>query len=137
MRLLLRPAACALLVLASLTAYGKEKQKMTEKWLDTFSAYPGARVLCSQHVTGNIMHILWTAYVTVDATKDVIAFYVQAEGKERVELEENSVTVRRGDQVLSVHAASAKDYPRCGVEPRREERTVIIVSQAIRPGNKK
>lgn len=137
MWLLLRPAACGLLFLVFLTACGKEKQKMTEKWLDTFSVYPGARELCSQHVTGNVMHILWRAYATVDATKDVIAFYVQAEGKEHVELEENSVTVHRGDKVLSVHAASAKDYPRCGAEPRREEKTVIIVSQAIRAGNKK
>jgi len=110
---------------------------MKEKWLDTFSAYPGARELCSQHVTGNTMHILWRAYVTVDATKDVIAFYVQAEGKEHVELSENSLTVRRGDKVLSVHAASARDYPRCGADPRPGERTVLIVSQAIRPGDKK
>ncbi len=83
------------------------------------------------------MHILWRAYATADATKDVIAFYVKAEAKEHVELQENSVTVRRGDKALSVHSASAQDYPRCGVDPRHEERTVIIVSQAIHVGDKK
>ena len=134
---LFRPAACALLALVSLTACWMEKGKMKEKWLDAFSAYPGARELCSQHVTGNTMHILWRAYAAVDATKDVIAFYVQAEPKENIELSENSLTVRRGDKVLSVHAASATDYPRCGVDPRPGERTVLIVSHAMKSGDKK
>ncbi|MBM3745856.1 MAG: hypothetical protein FJW34_08665 [Acidobacteria bacterium] len=103
-----------------------------ERWLDTFAVYPGARELCSQHVTGNAMHILWHAYATRDLPEKVIAFYVQAEGKEHAEQSENSVTFRHGDKVLSIHRASAKDYPECGKPPRPEEKTVLIVSQAIR-----
>lgn len=49
----------------------------------------------------------------------------------------DSLTVRRGDKVQSVHAASASDYPRCAVDPRPGERTVIIVSPPIRPGDNK
>lgn len=134
---MLRLVACPLLVFVAWTACGKEKEKMTGKWLDTFTAYQGARELCSQHVTGATMHILWRAYVTVDATMDVIAFYVKAEDKEQLELGEHSLTLRRGDKVLSIHAASARDYPRCGADPRPGEKTVIIVSQAIRSGDKK
>ncbi|MGA2326479.1 MAG: hypothetical protein ABSH05_09350 [Bryobacteraceae bacterium] len=103
------------------------------EWLDVFAAYPGARELCSQHVSGNLMHILWHAYVTRDIPEKVIAFYVQAEGQEHLEREENSVRLRHGDKVLSIHSASAKDYPDCGKAPGPEEKTVIIVSQAIRP----
>ncbi len=103
-----------------------------EKWLDTFAAYPGAREHCSQHVTGNVMHILWHAYVTGDTPDKVIAFYVQAEGEEHVEQGENSLTVRHGDKVLSIHSTPAKDYPTCGKAPRPEDKTIIIVSQAIR-----
>jgi len=103
-----------------------------EKWLDTFAAYPGARELCSQHVTGNVMHILWHAYVSRDIPEKVIAFYVQAEGKEHVEQGQNSLSVRHGDKVLSIHSTAAKDYPDCGKSPRPEEKTIMIVSQAIR-----
>jgi hypothetical protein len=80
-----------------------------------------------------VMHILWSAYATRDAPEQVNAFYLQAEGKEHAEQNENSLTFRRGDKVLSIHRASAKDYPDCGTHPSPEEKTVLIVSQAIRP----
>lgn len=46
------------LVAVILDAIESQPAAITEKWLDTFAAYPGARELCSQHVTGNLMHIL-------------------------------------------------------------------------------
>jgi len=104
-----------------------------KKWLDAFPAYPGARELCSQHVTGNVMHIVWSAYVTRDATEQVNGFYLREEGKEHAEQNENSLSFRHGDKVLSIHRASAKDYPDCGKAPSPEDKTVLIVSQAIRP----
>ena len=105
----------------------------TKKWLGTFATYPGARELCSQHVTGNVMHILWNAYATRDTPEEVNAFYLQKEGKEHAEQGKNSLTFRHGDKVLSIHRASAKDYPNCGTPPSPEEKTVMIASQAIRP----
>jgi hypothetical protein len=120
------------LVAVTLDAIEPPPTTTAEKWLGTFAVYPGARELCSQHVTGNVMHILWHAYATRDLPEKVIAFYMQAEGKERAGQSENSVTFRHGDKVLSIHRASAKDYPECGKPPRPEEKTVLIVSQAIR-----
>jgi len=102
------------------------------KWLNIFPAYPAARGLCSQHVAGNVMHILWHAYVTTDAPEEVSAFYRQAGRTAHVEVDENPFKLRHGDNVLSVHSASAKDYPDCGKAPSPEDKTVIIVSQAIR-----
>lgn len=103
------------------------------EWLDVFAAYPGARELCSQHVSGNVMHILWHAYATRDVPEKVIAFYARAEGEEHAERDEHSVTFRHGDKVLSIHSTAAKGYPDCGKAPGPEEKTVIIVSQAVRP----
>ena len=48
-------------------------------WLDVFAAYPGARKLCSQHITGTTMHILWSAYVTSDMPEKVISYYRRTE----------------------------------------------------------
>jgi len=102
------------------------------KWLDSFAVYPGARVLCWQHVHGNVAHIIWHSYATYDAPEKVIAFYMQAEGEQHAERNGNSVTFRHGDKTLSIHRASARDYPDCGKPPRPEDQTILIVSQAIR-----
>ncbi len=101
------------------------------RWLDVFPAYPGARELCSQHVTGTVGHIIWTAYVTADEPERVGAFYLKAEGEGRAERDGEQLSFRHGDKVLSIHRASAKDYPDCGKRPGPNDKTVLIVSQAI------
>jgi hypothetical protein len=103
------------------------------KWHD-FAAYPGARRLCSQHVTGDSMHISWTAYVTTDRHPKVIAFYVKRHGGTR-----DGEALRlegQGGTRLSVHPATATGYPTCDVKPAKSDNTVIIVSQAVGPGVK-
>jgi hypothetical protein len=103
-----------------------------EKWGEVFPAYPGARLLCGQHVAGNTMHIQWTAYATRSAKAAVIAFYEQHRGALSVERPDGGLMLRGpGDRVLSVHAKD-ESYPRCDVPPAAEDATVIIVSQAIR-----
>ena len=112
-----------------------QDESTNEKNWFGFTPYPGARELCDQMVDGRSssgpMGIHWRSYATRDATEDVIAFYAKAEGRD-VGVEGKSITVRRGKEkveaVLSVHAASATDYPGCDSKPRPEEKTVIIVS---------
>jgi len=77
------------------------------------------------------MHILWTAYVTRDDPEKAGAFYLNTEGNEHAERDRKRLTFRRSDKVLSIHHASAKDYPDCGKRPSPGEKTVLIVSQAI------
>jgi hypothetical protein len=121
------------LVSVSLNALEPRFTAAGEKWLDTFPAYPGARELCSQHVTGREAHILWTAYATGDPPKRVTAFYMQAaEGKEHAEQSGGTVSFRHGDRVLAIHPAAAKDYPECGLLPGLKDKTVLIVSQLVR-----
>jgi hypothetical protein len=99
-------------------------------WKDTFVPYPGARLLCSQAVDDfrSGVGITWFAYVTGDPPEKVMDFYVQKEGKQHVEMEEDSFQIRRGNRLLSVHRASSRDYPRCDKAPGPGDNTVIIVS---------
>ena len=103
------------------------------KWLD-FAAYPGARKLCSQHVSGNTMHITWTGYATKDHHRKVIDFYVKRHGG-KPEGETLMLSGSKGAR-LSVHPAQAGGYPTCEVKPAKDDKTVIIVSQAVGPGVK-
>ena len=104
-----------------------------DKWLD-FAAYPGARKLCWQHVSGNSMHINWTAYATTDATQKVIAFYVKRHGG-KPDGDTLKLEAPKGMR-LSVHPADKGGYPTCEVKPAKSDKTVIIVAQAVGPGVK-
>jgi hypothetical protein len=100
--------------------------------------YPGARHLCSQHVTmrekrpgRGERHIIWQAFASTKSFVDVAAFYGRVtEGASASDAAE--FLVRDGDETLSVHPASGQ-YPDCGVKPRSDEKTVIIYSQLTRP----
>jgi hypothetical protein len=113
-------------------AAAKEANVSGEKWGEVFPAYPGARRLCGQHVTGSNMHIEWTAYATRSAKAAVVTFYEQNRGALSVERPDGGFLLRGpDDRVLSVHTKD-ESYPRCDVSPAAEDATVIIVSQAIR-----
>lgn len=101
-----------------------------------FAAYPGARKLCDQSVTGQaggaMMEIHWRSYETPDATARVIAFYEKTKVKD-VEKGSDSVTFRLDkDTDLSVYAASVAHYPTCDNKPKSDQKTVIVVSRATR-----
>jgi hypothetical protein len=100
-------------------------------WGGVFAAFPGARELCSQHVSGVGMHIQWTGYASARPVAEVVAFYEKNHGGHAVEREGGFRLRGAGDHVLSVHAKDGA-YPRCEVAPAAGEATVIIVSQAIR-----
>ncbi|MBZ0121289.1 MAG: hypothetical protein K8H88_30110, partial [Sandaracinaceae bacterium] len=60
-----------------------ENRRAQEQWLG-IAAYPGARHLCSQHVTGapgpGSMHIQWSAYASPDPIERARAFYERERG---------------------------------------------------------
>jgi len=95
-----------------------------------FAQYPGARMLCAQHVRGvNGEEIDWHSFATTDDPTQVVEFYTKEEPRS-VEIEGGVTTLRRGDgRILSVHSAFAGDYPKCGEELHAAEKTVFIVSQ--------
>ena len=106
-----------------------------QEWFG-FTAYPGARELCSQSVLGGHAEILWHSYATKDKPSQVIDFYVKDNDKSsnkdtqgQVEQHGNTLTLRRGDTILSVRDAAGTDYPECNSKPSAGERTVILVSR--------
>jgi hypothetical protein len=101
-----------------------------ERWT-IFLAYPGARRLCNQHVSGTAMHINWTLYATVDDPDRVRRFYEKNAGGAKAEKEGGKLVRLRGPkkEVLSIHGVK-EQYPSCGVAPSARDRTAIIVSQS-------
>jgi hypothetical protein len=100
-----------------------------------FLAYPGARLLCTQHVDGftgpdrkQRVHFTWSGYVTTHSRDDVIEFFRKAHPGLGPDRTGGGFTLRTpAGANLSVHTAGTGAYPRCSEQPRAGERTVIIV----------
>ena len=100
-------------------------------WLGAFAPYPGARHLCTEHISGGKMHIEWSSYATADAPAEVVAFYKKRAQSYHQDPGPGDPTFAvDGDRKLSVSKVSG-DYPKCAEGPTGSEKTVIVVSQAI------
>lgn len=95
-----------------------------------FAAYPGARLLCREHVSAAQMHIEWASYATAAPPKEVITFY-RAHAGAATPGTTGEFSLQQGEVRLSVHKRG-DTYPRCEVSPAPGEQTVIVVSRAIR-----
>jgi hypothetical protein len=105
-------------------------------WLG-FAEYSGAHRLCQQHVVGNSMHIEWSSYATTDEPAKVLAFYEKALGAKSAAGVHGSRTFdlagSNGTIKLAMYPAAVADaFPSCSVAPKSDDRTVILVSQAIK-----
>lgn len=110
--------------------------KSPAQWAGGFVAYPGARQLCWQTITGTSGRIRFTAYVTAALPAKVGKFYQpndsggggSSSGSSNtdavVELE------RAGGYILSVYPRTGR-YPSCGRFLSAKDQTVIIVSQMV------
>ena len=120
---------------ALVACLGGAAQKATPgAWVGVFRPLPGARELCNQHVLGGDtpakrFEIAFTLYGSAKPTADVVRFYAEAH-KVPSEPGTNALVVKldSGRKVLSVFRA-ADDHPTCGVDPRADEPTVILVSE--------
>jgi hypothetical protein len=91
-------------------------------------------VLCNQHVLGSSaaqdrIEIAFTLYATTAPTADVIRFYATAH-EQTVAPDATTVAVKLENAHKVLRVVRAVDhYPECGVDPRPDEPTVIIVSE--------
>jgi hypothetical protein len=98
-----------------------------------FPEYPQARLLCSEHVTGNRMHITWKTHATADDVAKVVAFYEKATKTKAGTGDLKERTFKDGDRHLSIYAATDNDkFPKCATKPKAGEKTVILYSSAAR-----
>ena len=122
----MRFALCAILVLASMDAMADDPKG--------FEPYKGARNLCSEHVTGNTMHIRWTSWATRDDVATVVAHYEKAIGKKAETGDKGERTFSDGkDLRIAIYPATKNDgFPSCSKKPEAGEKTVVLISRAIR-----
>jgi hypothetical protein len=98
-----------------------------------FPEYPQARLLCSEHVSGNSMHITWRTHASTDDVAKVVAFYEKASKTKAGTGDKKERTFRDGDRHLSIYAATDNDkFPKCATKPKAGEKTVILYSSAAR-----
>jgi hypothetical protein len=111
-----------------------------ERWFGAFAAYPQARELCNEHVTGNGMNITWRSYATHDALDKVVKFY-ESDQKHAPTVDEKTgerkfVAASDADTILSIYtpaAATAAKVPTCGNGATKSgESSLIIVFKAAR-----
>jgi hypothetical protein len=104
------------------------------QWLGVFTALPGARHLCYQHVSGGTaderIEITFTLYATTRPTAEVVRFYADAHKVPVVAGVPFRVRIDGDHKILSVHGIG-DHYPSCGVAPNPQEPTVIMVSEMV------
>ena len=116
--------------------FGANQSPLLKEWVGSFERFPGARLLCQQHVTGagsGAPHIIWFLYATERPTSEVREFYTKHPGEKRAETPVE-FELRDGNKILTVYPSTSSAYPRCGVEPKATDKTVIIVSELISTG---
>jgi hypothetical protein len=102
-------------------------------WLDVFAPYPRARELCGDRIG----EIAFRTYATTAAPDEVAAFYKSAHPRLIDPTAKNSrtsdlVTLQApGERVLAV-MPNDRHAPSCGAQAGRDDRTIIVVSQALR-----
>ena len=90
------------------------------QWLNEFEPYPGAREVGSQHITGNMMHIIWQMYAVAASPLEVVGFYQLTLSGEKRSID--------GKKELSVCDPASCPLPI--LSPlQAEERCLIVVSQ--------
>jgi hypothetical protein len=103
-------------------------------WLGVFTALPGARQLCYQHVSAGTadkrIEITFTLYATTRPTAEVIRFYADAHKVPVVAGAPFEVRIDGDHKILSVHGI-ADHYPSCDVAPNPQEPTVIMVAEMV------
>ena len=124
-------AGLALLLAAQL----QPESKKPERWLGVFTALPGARLLCNQHVLGQSegrrVEIQFSLYATKRRPSETARFYAKAHAVPwKTGSETITVKAAEGRKLLTVLAVSAP-HPGCGVEPHPEDRTVIVVFEKV------
>jgi hypothetical protein len=104
------------------------------RW-DVFTTYPRVTKLCEEHITAQGMHVLWRSFASSDPPETVATFYRE---RHRAWVVTDPASpgqplrlVAPKDLVLTVHAVGT-GHPTCASAPGAGDRTVILVSQAVR-----
>lgn len=100
-----------------------------------YTAYPGSRQLCYQHISGNTMHIMWSSHATKDALAKVVAHYEKGLGKKAAKADEHGARLIEvdADRHVTIYPSASNDkLPHCEKKPASGEQTIVMISTAAR-----
>jgi hypothetical protein len=106
----------------------------TVAFADAYPPPKGARNLCSEHVIGNTMHIAWTSWASKDDVAKVVADYEKSLAMKAKAGDKGEHEFSDGKNLrLAIYpAAKVDDFPHCATKPAAGEKTIVLISQAIR-----
>lgn len=108
--------------------------------IEDIPSYPGSQILCSEHESGQTMHILWRSFSTSDPIPAVVAYFeLKLKVKAATGEHESRSLISSANTDLKVTiypASNAKSFPGCGRVPEKSAQTVILISQALRSQTK-
>lgn len=103
-----------------------------------FAPYPEARDLCEQWtaVLGSERGELhWRSFAVKDNFDRVAGFYARKESAAAEKTGDGSLMLHHEKGIiLTIHRASATNYPKCDQGPHEDENTVIVLSQFLTTG---
>jgi hypothetical protein len=124
-------ALLAIALLAS-SAFADEPKKDVPK---AYTAYPGSRQLCYQHISGNKMHIMWSSHATKDALAKVVEHYEKGLGKKAAKADAHGARLIEvdADRHVTIYPVASNDkLPSCETKPKAGEQTIVMISTAAR-----
>jgi hypothetical protein len=100
-----------------------------------FASYPRSRLMCSQHVTGNTMHITWSSHASKDSVDTIVKHYEKTTSRiAKAGSKGERVLEWDADHHLAVYPAKRVDeFPHCDTRPKSGEQSVLLFSNTARP----
>ncbi len=100
-----------------------------------FEPFPGAELLCDEHVagspTGKILEIHWAAYATTSPGYEVTAYYKRRDaGAPEIDRDETTFSLGKSVKLSVIRLPTTQPYPRCEKTPKTGQRAVIVISKA-------
>lgn len=100
-----------------------------------FEPFPGAELLCDEHVagspTGKIREIHWAAYATSSPAYEVTAYYKRRDaGAVEIDRDETTFPLGKTVKLSVIRLPTTQPYPRCEKTPKAGQRAVIVISKS-------
>lgn len=121
-----------LLLLVASSAFADAPKKDVPK---AYTAYPGSRQLCYQHISGTTMHIMWSSHATKDELAKVVEHYEKGLGKKAAKADAHGARLIEvdADRHVTIYPAAANDkLPHCETKPKAGEQTLVMISTTAR-----
>ncbi len=112
------------------------REAFPETSLEDIRPFPGSKILCTEHISGNTGHILWRSYSSEAAASEVVKYFENQLQAKASESEGTYSLTSRGNPELKISIApksNSKGMPSCKKEPPQTAKVIIVISQLVKP----